>query len=942
MKALDAQPSIVAGLPRRVVLFGASHIPQQGLEALAAMSAHTQVLFAIPNPSRYHWADIIEGREVLARVRHRHGPREGEARDLSEVPLDAMHAHAHPLLAAWGRQGRDFMQLLDAFDDAEAMKARFGLPRIDLFDEGTGVTLLQQVQASIRDLLPLHEHPHAGVASTDRSIVFHVTHGVQREVEVLHDQLLTLLAEPASVDDAKLRPRDIVVMVPDIEAFAPSIRAVFGQFERSDARYIPFDIADLRSRGSNPLVVAFEWLLRLPEKRVRLQEVRDLLDVPGVARRSGIEPETLPGLFAWLEGAGVRWGLHEAQRSTLGLGAAGEQNSWLFGIRRMLLGYASGSAATFEGIDPYDEIGGLEAPAVGSLIDLFERLERWWAIASTDAQPSEWAARGRALLDAFVDASDERERLTIAALQSALSTWLEACETARFDEAVPLSIVREAWLAGIDGLDANRRFLTGGVTFCTLMPLRAVPFEVVCLLGMNDGDFPRTSRASDFDLMALPGQQRPGDRSRRDDDRYLMLEALLSARRVLYMSWCGRSARDNVAQPPSVLVAQLREYLKAGWNVDVLADRTVEHPLQPFSRRYFEADGLTTYAREWRAAHNVSVIDTKTSTLSSTQVDEDAMLSVQELVRFLRNPVREFFRARLDVRIADEDGSPEDDEAFALKGLDQYAVRAELLRDPQAALRDGVETMIARRIEHVRGSGRLPLFELGARAIDAMKDEVTPMLARWVELQHAYPHTSPKRALRFEHHAVALDDWFDGLRSDGTIEVKIAMAPSKMLDAGDVLQPRKLLDAWVRMLAASACGHGMYTFLIGSDAMVGLAPLEQSAAASALRELLSTWRDGMTTPLPFAIKTALAFVADEHGRSAALQYEGSYNVPQGECDEFGLRKLFPDYRALTEDGRFATHARRLAGPLLEWSRSSSTIIAHGEVFTTVDASKVVQ
>src|SRR5690606_3134423 len=134
----------------------------------------------------------------------------------------------------------------------------------------------------------------------------------------------------------------------------------------------------------------------------------------------------------------------------------------------------------------------------------------------------------------------------------------------------------------------NKRFHAGGVTFCTLLPMRSIPFEVVCLLGMNDGDYPRSSRRSDFDLTALPRQHRPGDRSRRDDDRQLMLEAVLSARRVLYVSWTGRSARENVTQPASVLVAQLRDYLAAGWGDAVVAQRTTEHPLQPFSRRYFE------------------------------------------------------------------------------------------------------------------------------------------------------------------------------------------------------------------------------------------------------------------------------------------------------------------------------------------------------------------
>ena len=220
-------------------------------------------------------------------------------------------------------------------------------------------------------------------------------------------------------------------------------------------------------------------------------------------------------------------------------------------------------------------------------------------------RPITWAARCRRLLPALFEAADDGDRALIAALDQALTHWLQATEAAGFDAELPLPVLREAWLGALDAPGGGQRFRAGGVTFCTLLPLRAIPFEVVCLLGMNDGDYPRRAPRNDFDLMALPGQARPGDRSRRDDDRQLMLDALLSARRVLYVSWTGRSVRDNQALPPSVLVAQLRDHLAAVWGNEVVEERTTEHPLQPFSRRYFEGDAaLFTHAREWRAAHS--------------------------------------------------------------------------------------------------------------------------------------------------------------------------------------------------------------------------------------------------------------------------------------------------------------------------------------------------
>ncbi|MDE2396540.1 MAG: exodeoxyribonuclease V subunit gamma, partial [Burkholderiales bacterium] len=747
--ALESGAAPAAALPRRIVVFGMTHLPLQTLEALAALGRHSQVLLTVLNPCRYHWADILEGRELLRAGRRRRLPlREG--RDLSALGLEQMHAHAHPLLAAWGRQARDFVRQLDRFDETAAARHGLELPRVDLFDDTPPASLLQQVQAAIRDLLPLAEHDRPAVAEADRSIVFHIGHSAQREVEILHDQLLELLAAPAGEGARALAPRDIVVMVPDIEAFTPAIRSVFGQYERGDARHIPFDIADLAAVGHNPLLAAFDWLLRLPAERCSQSEMRDLLEVPALARRFGLEAEDLPRLARWIDGAGIRWGLDAAQREALGLGACGEINTWVFGLRRMLLGYAGGAAPAFAGIEPYPEVGGLEAALAGSLAALFAALERWAALARSSAAPREWLRRLRELAEAFAAPGDEFERLSLAAFSGAAQRWAEACESGGFDEALPLAVVREAVVATLDEPGAGRRFRAGGVTFCTLLPMRAIPFEVVCLLGMNEGEYPRAGRRSDFDLMVLPGQARAGDRSRRDDDRELMLEALLSARRTLYVSWTGRSQRDNSAQPPSVLVSQLRDYLAAGWGQAVVGARTTEHPLQPFSRRYFEAQveprrdrgaggarpALFTHAREWRDAHAPAAASAA-EPLPPFVPDPGLALTIAALARFLKNPVREFFRRRLDVVYREEDEAGADDETFALDGLEQYGMLDEamhrVLETPGAEA--DLEARVQAQIERLRGAGRLPLAATGRRSEQELRASLLPVLAAWAEQQ---------------------------------------------------------------------------------------------------------------------------------------------------------------------------------------------------------------
>jgi exodeoxyribonuclease V gamma subunit len=917
--AASAAAAAPAGrLPRRVVLFGMSALPYQTLQAVAALSRYTQVLLAVPNPCQFYWGDIIEGRELLKAAHKRQRPRAGA--DLSAIPLEELHAHSHPLLASWGRQGRDFVRLLDEFDGQAG--ERFGNLRVDLFSEGEGGTLLSQVQSAVRDLLPLPEHPRVPPAPGDRSIEFQVAHSVQREVEVLHDQLLSWFAR-----DPALRPRDVVVMVPDIDTFSAAIHAVFDQHKRSDPRYIPFEIGDVKDRSVNPLLVALEWLLRLPQQRCRQSEVRDLLDVPAVAARFGLGEDDLPTLGHWIEGAGVRWGLDGEHRAGLGLGAAGEQNAWIFGVRRMLLGYASGAGASFQGIEPYPEVGGLDAALAGSLAQLIESLLDWRFVLARPHRPPEWGRLARDLLAAFFAAHDETDRLMLADLDKALQCWIELCDSAGFDEEVPLAVLREAWLGQIDEPTLNHQFVSGGVTFCTLMPMRAVPFRVVCLLGMNDGDFPRRAQQADFDLLAAPGMGRPGDRSRRDDDRYLMLEALLAARDKFYVSWVGRNVRDNSEQPASVLVAQLRDYLAAGWKLDLHA-LTTEHALQPFSRVYFERGGLLTYAGEWRAAHADGQGEAE-GDLPPYELESDYSLKLAELAQFVRQPARHFFRRRLGVSFGAEDVVGEDEEPFSLDALQRYTLEDRLLDDAGHPEPGGdVRATLAARAESLGRQGLLPIGLAGQQWQKALVDGLVPVRSAWLELVERYPDPAPKRAASLEVDGVRLDDWIDRLRTGGGETAWLVQLSSKVLDRSGAPRGDKLIAAWLRQLAAAAAGMPASGYLVARDAVVTMHPLGKERAKAELSGLVRLWRRNLDQPLPIACKTALAQLLDDDARAA---YEGGFERPGEVEQDQCLARLWPDFAALVAGGGWPRVAEELYGPLVQWMAQDIGIAAHAGV-----------
>lgn len=959
-------------LPRRAVVFGMSHLPLPTLELLAALSRHSQVLLAIPNPCRFHWADIIDGRELLRFERHRQPLRKDA---LDRVNLEEMHLHAHPLLAAWGRQARDFVRQLDAFDDAAQTRKHFPLARIDLFEDSTpdDATLLAQVQAHIRDLVPLAEHLHPAVAAADRSIVFHIAHSPVRELEILHDQLLSLLAAPTPPGGKALRPRDIVVMVPAIDDFAPAIRAVFGQYGRDDPRHIPFDIADLSARGGNALSSALQWLLQITHQRCRLSDLCALLDVPAIAARFGIAADQVALLTQWMSGAGMRWGLDAAHRASLGLDACGEHNSALFGVRRMLMGFAVGSASRaltepFAGIEPYAEIGGLDAELAGACANLVERLLRWQSESAQPASPQVWAERIRALCADLLHPTDDGERSTVRALDDALDHWLEDCADAGFSAELPLPVAGEACLAALDAPVLNRRFRAGGITFCTLMPMRAIPFEVVCLLGMNDGDYPRRSPRSDFDLMALPKQHRPGDRARRDDDRQLMLDALLSARRVLYISWCGRSVRDNSEQPPSVLVAQLRDYLAAGWSPQVVDERTQEHPLQPFSRRYFEEEsGLRTWAREWSSAHT-STAPRDMLALPLFAPDAGVPLRRADLAAFLRSPAKVFFRQRLDVVFDDETAALPDDERFALTALEEFqlvsATTSAVLAELAALTADKLTTTdlgaaVERALQRSAHGGELPLRAPGARVRAELEATLQSLLQAWHKVRMDYPLDAPRLPLRFEHEGVVVEDWLDQRiaasaaapanaddeRSSDDEVRWLALDAGRLLDSkGEKLRPHKLLRPWVNTLLAAASGQPSAGVLIGRDTTVHIKAMGPETARTELAGLLDIWRQGLECPLPVAPKTAFAWLngKDEAAarNSATTTYEGSsYAHSHAERDSDAcLARCFADFASLSAGDRFTELAQALYGPVHNWIASQLTHNKHPESNPIADES----
>jgi len=968
------------GLPRRLMVFGISSLPQQALEVLSALANWVQVLMCVHNPCEHYWANIIADKDLLRAERIRQHAKPGMPMQIDE---GALHLYAHPLLAAWGKQGRDFIGLLDAHDARERYEHRFAAisERIDLFESNGDATLLAQVQDDILSLRPLSETQTEWPAvdvGRDTSIRFHVAHSAQREVEILHDQLLAAFAQ-----DASLYARDVMVMVPDINAYAPHIQSVFGLLDGRDPRHIPFRIADQGQRHHDPLLGALEKLLALPQSRLAVSDLLDLLDVPSVRARFDIPATSLPLLHRWISAANIRWGLHAEQRRSLDLPETLDQNSWFFGMRRMLLGYAVGTGDAWQDIEPLDEIGGLDAVLLGPLGRFLQRLDEYWRLLREPAVPQAWETRLRALMGAFFLAEDNADGFTLMRLDNALQEWSQACAQGGLEEALPLSVVREHWMQQIDQGGLTQPFFAGAVTFATLMPMRAIPFRHVCLLGMNDGDYPRTRVPMDFDLM---GQDyRPGDRSRREDDRYLFLEALLSARDHLHISWVGFSIYDNTERPPSVLVAQLRDHLAAGWHLEeadgyddddvagaaveraeLLPALTVEHRLQPFSRDYFSASGdarLFSFAHEWRAGLLAAPAGDKTMALdisalapvdlsspssanpaNPANTDKvalpafiwDAEVTLRHLSEFLKDPVRAFFRWRLKVFFDIEDVVSEDQEPFSLNALENWQLQDELIQAQAAAVAQGQdrEQALQAGLARIVRRGELPAANFAAAVRDKLAEPMETLFADYAKALAQWPDTLADENLRYESAGMQVVDWLVGMRCNGEGERARVLLESSGLVKKGVYRRDKLIPFWVTHLAAHLGGRSLSTVIVSKAGTVTLPPLTIDQAHVYWQALLDAWMEGMTRPLPLAVRSGLVWL--EKGGAAIAVSASVPDAPAAEaarlCYEMNepafarvselsanpyLARAYPSFARLWSDGEFARLTDRLLRPLFD-------------------------
>lgn len=665
------------GLPPRMFVFACQNVSPDVLQVIASQSRGGTQHFYLHSPARGFWGDI--GRWA------RYAPADDDA-----YLGDGHEDLPNPLLAAWGQAGRDFVAMLVGGDIVA--------PSFDVapFVEPERDTLLGRMQADLLDnRAPLRANdeaawPRARVDTQDASLQFHACHTRLREVQVLHDQLRALLESQPD-----LNPRDIAVLAPNIDAYAPHIEAVFGGALGTE-RELPYTIADTSPLASAPIAEAFLRLLALPLRAPSLADVLDLLAVPAIATRFGLEDADRMRVQDWLESAGARWGLDARDR--LRHGAEGDAYTLEFAIDRLLLGYASGDETDIGGVAPWHELEGQAAEALDGLLRCVAMLRDARTRLAGPHPPAQWAGRLQALLDdAFAPARDTSDAALVRRLRDAIGRFADGAQRADYDAPIDHAIVLEHLRNELSSGDARAPFLSGGICFGRMVPMRLIPFRVTWLLGMEAEAFPAFEGRDPINRIANAlgtRERRTGDPSRRDADRYLFLQLFASAGRTLAMSWCGMDPRDNSRREPSTLVAELLD-AAAAYHVgdaDAVRERlVVRHALQPFSPAAFGAPHADeardeprrfSYDARWQAASNetAGVDDAPMFAppgLWLPQRDGDrAPLTLDRLRRSLMRPHVVYLQEGLGLRLPEDEPPPAEHEPLgAPDALQLHALR---------------------------------------------------------------------------------------------------------------------------------------------------------------------------------------------------------------------------------------------------------------------------
>ncbi len=816
-----AKEALLAAIPERINCFALSALPPLFVQVLHALAQHLDIFLFLHSPTDQYWADLRSQKD--------------QARMRLDKPAEAIYYDTgNELLASWGRQGQAFQDLLLNDDSIEST-------HWEAYLQAGHDNLLHRLQD---DILTLSNE--LAQVSLDDSIEISLCHSPMRECQVLHDRILSAIDA-----DPTLKPEDILVMVPEISRYAPYVEAVFRQDEHSQRPFIPWNLSDINVADEHPLVRVFLQALSLASSRFSFSELASYLEVPQIAANYSLEGSAQEELLAMLRESEVRWGIDAAHKASLDLPTT-PQNTWEHGIDRLLAGYAMGGIDLWQGVAPMSAVGGGSAAALGRFCSLLEALKQWHLSLKQSRSALQWQEMLNAMLDTlFGSLRDDEDRL------QQIREAIDDLASQAGEETLSIELLQLCLEDSLSTRTQHNRFFSGGVSICGMRPMRSLPFRMICILGLNDAAFPRTEQSQSFDGMSKHWQA--GDPRKGDEDRYLLLETLLCARDKLYLSYTGRSLKDNSELQASVLLREFFDFLNAHYSLvdkeqePIAKSLSNEYPMQAFSWRQFVTSNnnaqMQSYDPWW---HRVaSILQGANSREERLQAWPDASIALTDepleqielsrLVRFMQHPVKGFFNTRLGIYLR-EDYTDEDDENFSLDGLQTWQMHKSLI----AAFLQDEQMQSDELLNLYRAQGVLPHGAMAQNAYSAMRSQVEDLLER---LQTYEGLSTVSLSLQIE---CQLPNTKSVVTVTGQIEHYypghglLHYTPSS-------LKPKTILALWLEHLAFCAMhpqGESMKSVLICKDDEIEFSGMPASEAKVQLAEYLSLYLEGLCRPLP--------------------------------------------------------------------------------------------
>jgi len=854
---------------KKISIFGISALPKYYLDFFNIISENIQIDFYLLNPSpEQYWFDI-ESEKNREKIAFKTGK-----------PSHMLHLETlNSFLATMGELGKEFLYYL-----SESNSEFIDLGVQEPLNDNSLLSLIK------RDFFELCDYENNGrerLSPDIYNIEFHECFGNLREIEALKDFLYKIFSENHNIS-----ADDILVMAPNIEKYSPYIKAVF------DESAFEYTISDSIELHDNPVVASIFNIIAMKNQRFEASKVMELLEDNAIKSSFAFTDDEIRNFKNWIKCVNIIWGINDEHLKKLGLPAYSEY-TWENGIDRLLSGLALSKEEYSDMIGnyPYTDIEGEMSLILGKFVKFFYVLRDFFKELNIKRSISDWSDLFTEYTNIFYKDSINGYEILLKAFDSLKKEGISAGLDDIYSSDFPVEYLKDFF-----GSSKNESsFLKRGITFSSLLPMRSIPSKVICLVGMNGEDFPRRDSSMDFDLIA--NFPKKGDRSNRKTDRYLFLETIISAKDFLYISWTGRSQKDNSIIIPSIVVNELREYIIKNYDVNI-EDMTFHHRLHPFENAYFDGScKLYSYSKR-----NLKIAEKKLIEISKKNDDiyiekELDSVEIENLLSFFQNPVKFFVNNTLGIYFSQEEENIVDTELDCMNGLEQYMLKTEFIN-----LFINKGNPIEKFLE-LRAKGEISPDIIGKRDYYKILDEAKEFFNNISE------HFGKKEII------YDIDEQINNIKISGKI-ICFGNTYIELYPSGHGY--KNSVHTWINHILLSAFypDENIKSLLYWNNGYIEYNPIDKERALEILYDLLNIFKQGNKRPIPFFKDSSYMYykenLSDDIDSKSFKKAQKSWLSSNGygeSNDEY--ISIFFNFESISEIDGFSDYSYRIMKPLFD-------------------------